>query len=74
MEEWKVIGESMKLICEAFSLKEPSKIRKFESDKDYEIFLGGLMGGIEGIAELIQKKDPALYNKILDAVERVAHK
>ena len=74
MEEWKVIGESMKLICEAFSLKEPSKIRKFESDKDYEIFLGGLMGGIEGIAELIQKKDPALYNKILDAVERVAYK
>ena len=44
------------------------------SDTDYEVILGALMGGIEGIAELIQNKDPKLYNRILDAVERVAYK
>jgi|TARA_R110002020_G_scaffold441981_1_gene653107 hypothetical protein len=74
MEEWKVIGEAMKLLRDAFSLKEPQPVARFENDTDYEIFLGALMGGIEGIAELIQSKDPKLYSKILDAVERVSYK
>ena len=74
MEEWKVIGEAMKVLRDAFSLKDPQPVARFESDTDYEVFLGAFMGGIEGIAELIQNKDPKLYNRILDAVERVAYK
>ena len=40
MEEWKVIGEAMKVLRDAFSLKDPQPVARFESDTDYEVEFG----------------------------------
>jgi len=67
-----IISDGARFTLEAFKLKQaplPSVSRE-----NQEVFLGTIAGLLEAMGDIIREEDPALYQRIINALEKLALK
>ena len=59
-------------ICDAFKLKSDPIVPRFESKNEQDVWMGSFAGFVEGMAILIKQDNKVLYERLIDAMERVS--
>ena len=72
MKEHEIINSAANFICDAFKLKSDPIVPRFESKNEQDIWMGSFAGFVEGMAILIKQENNELYERLIDAMERVS--
>ena len=72
MKEHEVINSAASFICDAFKLKSDPIVARFENKDQQDIWMGSFAGFVEGMAILIKAENKELYERLIDAMERVS--
>ena len=72
MKEHEIINSAATFICEAFKLKSDPIVQEFENKNEQDVWMGSFAGFVEGMAILIKQENKALYEQLIDAMERVS--
>ena len=67
-----IISDAARFTLEAFKLKQASIPSVSRENQD--IFLGTVSGLIEAMGDIIREEEPELYQRIINALEKVALK
>ena len=76
MKDWELITEAAKMVMGAFKRKNPTPSPELNltDQRQFEVFLGSLMGAIEAIGIITEREDNVTFNKIINALERLAYR
>ena len=76
MKDWELIAEAAKMVMDAFKRKKPTPSPELNltDQRQFEVFLGTLLGAIEAIGVITEKEDNVTFNKIINALERLAYR
>ena len=72
MEEFEIVQRAARFICESFKLKSDPIVARFEDKDQQDIWMGSFAGFVEGMAILIKAENKELYERLIDAMERVS--
>ena len=72
MKEHEVINSAASFICDAFKLKSDPIVPRFKSKNEQDVWLGSFAGFVEGMAILLKQDNKVLYERLIDAMERVS--
>ena len=72
MREHEIIHRAAEFLCNSFKLKSDTDMPIFKSKKEQDIWIGSFAGFVEGMAILIKQEDNGLYERLIDALERVS--
>ena len=72
MEEHEIIQRAANFICDSFKLKSKPIVQKFESQDQQDIWMGSFAGFVEGMAILIKQENKEIYERLIEAMERVS--
>ena len=72
MEEYDIVQRAASFICNSFKLKSQPILPMFKDKDEQDIWMGSFAGFVEGMSILIKTENEELYEKLIDAMERVS--
>ena len=72
MREHEIIHRAAEFLSNSFKLKSDTDMPIFKSKEEQDIWIGSFACLVEGMAVLIKQEDNGLYERLIDALERVS--